>query len=112
MYELMPLLLFLKDHPLVLGIIAWITLGLLWRIFARKKEIGEGEYGPFTIEIKRIVYSRYHQRCARCRHSENLHIHHTIPRADGGDNRISQLILLCPNHHAKAHDVLRAKGYL
>ena len=36
-----------------------------------------------------------------CNHKTNLHFHHKNMKAD--DNRVSNLELICPNHHAVRH---------
>jgi predicted restriction endonuclease len=32
-----------------------------------------------------------------------VHAHHIEHRANGGSNHVSNMITLCPNHHALAH---------
>jgi hypothetical protein len=40
---------------------------------------------------------------ARGRRSSGLHGHHIVSVADGGDCSETNVIVLCPNHHAIAH---------
>lgn len=48
-----------------------------------------------------------------------LETHHLVPLAEGGLDRINNVVALCPNHHREAHygqaksaiyEVLKAKG--
>ena len=56
--------------------------------------------------VRRQVERRDHGRCAvpGCRRSSDLHMHHVIPRAEGGDHDPSRLLLLCTAHHRLVHD--------
>ena len=59
---------------------------------------------PIKAEIKHKIFLRAHNKCEwrGCNQTEHLHIHHKNMKND--DNRLSNLILLCPNHHAALHD--------
>ena len=56
--------------------------------------------------VRRAVEARDHHRCSvpGCRAATHLHIHHLIPRARGGKNTVSNLILLCSAHHRAHHE--------
>lgn len=41
--------------------------------------------------------------CRICGFDLIVHAHHIVPRKDGGTNHMSNIITLCPNHHAMAH---------
>lgn len=41
--------------------------------------------------------------CYLCGFTKALEIHHIIPRAKGGNNKIENLVMLCPNCHALTH---------
>lgn len=41
--------------------------------------------------------------CMNCESTDSLHIHHVVPLANGGTNRITNLRVLCKECHAKAH---------
>lgn len=78
-----------------------------YSIFKKKvKELGVGETGPVRAEIKRVVSKRQKGKCGKngCNIKRYLVLHHIVPRHLGGDNRVSNLIYLCPNHHSEAHD--------
>lgn len=54
---------------------------------------------------KTLAYGKYEGKCAVCKWAEGrCDIHHIIERKDGGTNDISNLILLCPNHHRLWHE--------
>jgi hypothetical protein len=49
---------------------------------------------------------RDHFSCKICKFDLVVHAHHIIPKKEGGTNHISNIITLCPNHHAMAHSGL------
>lgn len=55
-------------------------------------------------DVRHKVWARAKNHCEwrGCKHKENLHIHHKNMNSE--DNRLSNLKLLCPNHHAKIHE--------
>jgi 5-methylcytosine-specific restriction endonuclease McrA len=69
---------------------------------------------------RRSVLRRDQYRCAFCAetnqqhqretaHSASLHLHHIIPRQDGGDHSKRNLIALCDDCHAQIEADTRAK---
>ncbi|WP_082234991.1 HNH endonuclease [Halobacillus massiliensis] len=54
--------------------------------------------------VKSKVQERDNYRCVNCLSIENIHFHHIEHFADGGQHIIDNLILLCVNCHAKAHE--------
>ena len=70
---------------------------------------------PFTAKLKNAVRKRAKGKCEwpRCKQTKYLQFHHKNMRND--DNRVSNIILLCPNHHAEMHHkkkVVQKKDYL
>ncbi len=49
------------------------------------------------------VYKIFGGKCAVCGFSDVIQVHHLVPRSVGGTDDISNLIVLCPNHHALHH---------
>ncbi|HUU96611.1 MAG TPA: HNH endonuclease, partial [Phycisphaerae bacterium] len=51
--------------------------------------------------VRRLVLDRDGEVCAvdGCVVTEDLHVHHIVPRADGGTHEMDNLITLCPEHH-------------
>ena len=43
-----------------------------------------------------------HHTCRMCNFRLCLEVHHVLPLAQGGSDKIANLITLCPNHHAMA----------
>lgn len=43
------------------------------------------------------------QECANCGASSNLELHHVVPIALGGTNRLTNLVMLCEPCHGKTH---------
>lgn len=49
------------------------------------------------------VYEIFKGRCAICGFSDVILVHHITPRSIGGTDHLSNLIVLCPNHHSMLH---------
>lgn len=54
-------------------------------------------------EVKHIVFKRDNGKCTKCYSKEGLHYHHIKRYADGGEDIVENLILLCVNCHAEEH---------
>jgi len=57
-------------------------------------------------ETKEHLFEYYEYKCARCGYDDFpqiLQIHHVVPVSIGGNNAISNLIILCPNCHRLYH---------
>lgn len=46
---------------------------------------------------------RDQHKCVVCGFDAVVHGHHLIPKSQGGPDELSNLVTLCPNHHAMAH---------
>jgi hypothetical protein len=54
--------------------------------------------------IKRFALRRAHGHCQRCgRPSNELHVHHITPVSQGGSNRLSNALVVCPSCHKALH---------
>ncbi|MCG1009238.1 HNH endonuclease [Salinicoccus sp. ID82-1] len=53
--------------------------------------------------VKKAVKKRYKNQCAACKSKNNLHFHHIVRFADGGEHSVDNLILLCHECHAEEH---------
>jgi len=64
---------------------------------------------PLPAKVKNKVRERAKNTCEYrgCKHKENLQFHHKNMR--NSDNRVSNIELLCPNHHMKRHSEKRRK---
>ena len=60
-------------------------------------------YPPDWSIRRRKVIERDGEHCSKCRTGGRLHLHHVSPLSRGGDNKISNLKLLCENCHSKEH---------
>jgi 5-methylcytosine-specific restriction endonuclease McrA len=47
-----------------------------------------------------FVYRKFEGKCAVCKHSSVTEVCHIHPKSLGGTDDITNLILLCPTHHA------------
>ena len=69
-----------------------------------------GERNTTTIppKMRREVQARDRYRCRRkgCGHTRYLHVHHVVPRADGGSNEAENLVTLC----SACHDLWHRRG--
>lgn len=60
---------------------------------------GRKEYEAMRAEFDKALP----RICANCDSTDELHIHHIVPLALGGRNRLSNLVRLCSGCHSKAH---------
>lgn len=92
------------------------SVGVVFRYYGRKAgfseqprnrmELLKREAGRFNLEFKRIraaIIRRDKGVCTCCGVSENLHVHHKLPRSRGGTNGPGNLITLCGRCHAMLH---------
>lgn len=49
------------------------------------------------------LFNKFEARCQICTIEDVLEVHHIIPLKNGGSNHESNLLILCPNHHAMLH---------
>jgi len=54
-------------------------------------------------KLKKDVLRRDEERCVSCGSTENLAVHHIIPRNQGGANESENLATLCQSCHHRAH---------
>lgn len=69
--------------------------------FQKKKERAE-RVEPLTGYASSKLKTAVGLTCEvpRCTTQRSLHVHHIKPRSQGGTNRLSNLIVVCRNHHA------------
>lgn len=60
-------------------------------------------YPPDWEERKCQVIERDGERCHNCSQLKSLHLHHIKPLSKGGNNKITNLKLLCEHCHSKVH---------
>lgn len=92
-----------------------------------KNEIKEIRNGVFELTPKKVrflgvsnskkaykeIYIRHNGKCMVCGFDEVVEIHHIIPRYLDGSDELSNLALLCPNHHALANrGMIQIKGVM
>lgn len=53
--------------------------------------------------LRKEVLGQYGHKCNDCGSSENLELHHIIPRSKGGPTESQNLMPLCPGCHLKRH---------
>lgn len=104
--------LILDEYIALVGFVLFATYAIYRVITKKRGELGKGEIGPIRKEIKDACFKRQRGLCGwvGCRERKYLKLHHIIPRNMGGDNRMSNLIYLCPNHHDAAHDTGNGKA--
>lgn len=76
-----------------------------------KKSLCLLEEGTIMTEERRREYESLRasldkllpKECGNCETSDGLQIHHIVPLAIGGSNKIANLVRLCNDCHAKAH---------
>jgi len=78
----------------------------------KKKQNKKTPPAPAALKNK-LYYERADGACEHCgERVDQPHVHHIKPRADGGPNTVSNLIVLCPNCHSKADSGLIARHRL
>jgi hypothetical protein len=65
------------------------------------KSIREEKRKPLKASTKKEVYDKFKGRCNKCSKKNPLEIHHKDMK--NSNNRLSNLVLLCPNHHTLEH---------
>jgi len=50
-----------------------------------------------------MVLSRDGYRCTTCGATRDLHVHHIVPRREGGPDELSNLVTLCFTCHERLH---------
>jgi 5-methylcytosine-specific restriction endonuclease McrA len=53
--------------------------------------------------ITKETFDQLDKRCLICGFDKIVDIHHLVERSKGGSNELSNLIMLCPNHHKMLH---------
>lgn len=63
------------------------------------------EESSLTQEEKNLLMNAVWYRCENpyCKYTHFLDVHHIVPEADGGSNKLDNLIVLCPYCHDLAH---------
>lgn len=77
-----------------------------------KKMLGYSSREPIPADKKRAIMERAGNKCEVCHKKPRgvpLEFHHKNMKND--DNRLSNLQLLCPNHHRQKHTKARRKVY-
>ncbi len=74
-----------------------LTFGLANRLL----HIRPGRRRPLSARIREKALDLYGHRCARCGSTEQLEIHHRRWVAQGGTNRLSNLVVLCEHCHLR-----------
>jgi hypothetical protein len=67
--------------------------------------VGQRAKSDIPRALRRKVIARDHGRCRVpwCRSSRNIDQHHLVPRSEGGEHTIDNLISLCESHHIAHH---------
>jgi len=100
------------------GIFSSIIAIVVWKVLGGLEELGKEAYKKRTIQkqiyedeflcIRTEVLKRDNYRCVNCGMTgKELHVHHVVPRSEGGTNDLSNLVTLC----SRCHSVQDAKGH-
>ena len=73
-----------------------------------KRRIRKDRYNQFMAsedwrDIRTVMLDIYNHKCAECGATEDLHVHHLTYERFGGDERTTDLEVLCKTCHEKAH---------
>jgi hypothetical protein len=56
---------------------------------------------------RRLVLNRDNYRCTECGASQDLEVHHIVPRRLGGPDEPSNLVTLCAACHSRQHETFQ-----
>ena len=57
-----------------------------------------------SLKLRQATLERDSHTCVNCSCTEDLYIHHIVPRSVGGEDKLSNLCTLCGQCHSKVHD--------
>jgi 5-methylcytosine-specific restriction endonuclease McrA len=78
------------------------------REYYAQKQTQKQVFDEEFLEARTAVLKRDGYRCVNCGQTgTELHVHHIIPRSEGGTNDLSNLVTLC----GKCHSIQDAKGH-
>mgnify|MGYP002152208539 CR=1 FL=1 len=60
-----------------------------------RTEVRPADRTYIPAHTRKLVFIRDNHRCVKCGSTKNLEIHHIVPHARGGSNRLENLQLLC-----------------
>lgn len=96
-------------NPPVSKLLSPATRRRFFKRFQRLREV----VAPQAFKREHVESGRGCEVCGWCLESgdwRSLHCHHVIPVSCGGTDRVSNLVVLCPNHHAAAHRTGKRRG--
>jgi len=75
-----------------------------WNVRYRRRKLGHKKYLTGDIQkhrewIRRQAIKKYGKICEICGYNLSIETHHILPRKEGGNHEIENLMLLCPNCH-------------
>lgn len=62
-----------------------------------------GYFKSIKKQLKNTFFVRGELVCVVCGAKDKLELHHIIPLAMGGTNKIDNLMVLCHDHHVEIH---------
>jgi 5-methylcytosine-specific restriction endonuclease McrA len=78
------------------------------REYYAQKQTQKQVFDEKFLEVRTAVLKRDGYRCVNCcQTGTELHVHHIIPRSEGGTNDLGNLVTLC----GKCHSIQDAKGH-
>lgn len=75
-----------------------------WNVKYRRRKLGIKKYLYGEIQkhkewIRRQAIKKYGNICELCKYNFDIETHHIIPKKEGGNHEIDNLIVVCPNCH-------------
>ena len=64
-----------------------------------RTEVRPADRTYIPAHTKKLVFIRDNHRCVKCGSTKNFELHHIIPHARGGSNRLENLQLLCRSYN-------------
>lgn len=94
------------DWTLWIGILAVIWTWAIWQWIKPRtysSSVARPRNTAYYRGQRQYALVRDGRRCRICGESRAVDVHHITPRAQGGSDDASNLITLCPTHHALQH---------
>ena len=78
-----------------------------WEMYFEQRLTHQLKIRPHRSQTVRLLWLKQQGRCPVCRASLALddpwHVHHRLPKAEGGDDKVRNLVLLHPDCHRQIH---------
>ena len=77
----------------------------IWNVKYRRRKLGikkylYGEIQKHKAWVRNQAIKKYGGKCELCGYKLSLDVHHITPKGQGGNHKVDNLMVVCPNCHA------------